>query len=172
MKYHLSIRRLLTLVAVAAAASSATAAAIYFTPGTGIISAPVLARASFADPTDVRFRVKDGNRSVINAPNSGETLVQQIVIGPGGNTGWHSHPGPVVVLIKEGTMSFYDADDPTCTVRTYVQGQAFVDRGQGHSHIARNESTTANLELYATYFDVPAGQPFRIDMPDPGTCSF
>lgn len=172
MKHYLSIRKLLTLVAVAAAASSVTAAAIYMTPGTGIISAPVLARAAFADPTDVRFKVKDRNETVINARSTGDTLVQQIIIGPGGATGWHSHPGPVVVLIKEGTMSFYDADDPTCTVRTYVAGQAFVDRGQGHSHIARNESTTANLELYATYFDVPPGSPFRIDMPDPGTCSF
>jgi quercetin dioxygenase-like cupin family protein len=172
MKYYLSIRKLLTLAAVAAAASSVTAAAIYMTPGTNILSAPVLARATFADPTDVRFKIKDGNETVINAPNSGQTLVQQIVIGPNGATGWHSHPGPVVVLIKQGTMSFYDADDPTCTVRTYTAGQAFVDKGQGHVHIARNESSTDNLELFATYFDVPAGQPFRIDAPDPGTCSF
>lgn len=157
---------------VAFAAISVGAATIYLTPGSGILSAPVLARASFADPTEVRFRIKDGNRSVITASNNGNTVVQQIVIGPGGHTGWHSHYGPVVVLIKEGEMSFYDADDPTCSVRTYTAGQAFVDRGQGHVHIARNESTTTNLELWATYFDVPAGGGFRIDSPDPGTCSF
>ncbi len=157
---------------LALAAISVGGATLYLTPGTGIITAPVLARAGFADPTEVRFRVKDGSRSVITASNSADTVIQQIVIGPGGNTGWHSHHGPVVVLIKEGEMSFYDADDPTCTVRTYTAGQAFIDKGQGHVHIARNESTTANLELWATYFDVPVGSGFRIDAPDPGNCSF
>jgi quercetin dioxygenase-like cupin family protein len=104
-------------------------------------------------------------------------VVQQIVIGPGGHTGWHSHPGPVVVLIKSGQMSFYDGEDPTCTVRTYSAGQSFVDRGQGHVHIARNESTSQRLELWATYFDVPPVVPgvpgsgaFRIDAESPGNC--
>lgn len=171
MKKNLTLKHLATLILVAVAASSATAAVFYMTPGINIVGT-VLARGGFTNPTDVRFKIKDGNESVINAPNSGETLVQQIVVGPNGSTGWHSHPGPVVVVIKQGTMSFYDADDPTCTVRTYSAGQAFVDKGQGHVHIARNESSEGNLELYATYFDVPAGQPFRIDAPDPGNCSF
>jgi len=38
-------------------------------------------------------------------------------------------------------------------------------------HIARNEGST-NLTLWATYFDVPPGGPFRIDRADPGNCSF
>lgn len=149
------------------------AVAVVLTPGSGIVSAPVVARASFADPTDIKFKVKDGSKEVIQAFNAAQTVMQQIVIGPGGHTGWHSHPGPVVVLIKSGTMSFYDADDPTCTVRTYTAGQAFLDRGQGHFHIARNESTTDNLELWATYFDVPIGASPRIDLPvAPGNCAF
>jgi len=105
-------------------------------------------------------------------------VVQQIVIAPGGNTGWHSHPGPVVVVVQAGQLSFYDSEDPTCTVRTYSAGQVFVDSGQGHVHIARNEGSV-NLELWATYFDVPPVNPnivgsgaFRIDAPDPGNCSF
>jgi len=97
--------------------------------------------------------------------------MQQIVIAPGGNTGWHSHPGPVVVLIKSGQMSFYDSEDPTCTVRTYSAGEAFIDSGQGHVHIARNEGSV-NLELWATYFDVPVGGAFRINADSPGNCGF
>ncbi|MFN2511834.1 MAG: cupin domain-containing protein [Pyrinomonadaceae bacterium] len=101
--------------------------------------------------------------------------MQKIVILPGGHTGWHSHPGPVVVLVNSGEMSFYDGDDPTCTGRTYSRNQAFVDSGQGHVHIARNEGSEP-LELYVTYFDVTPGVPapgaFRIDAPNPGNCSF
>lgn len=163
--------RRLASAAIVAGLVSTVAVAAALTPGSGIISASVLARASFVDPTDVRFKVKDGSQEVINVNNARETVVQRIVIGPGGNTGWHSHPGPVVVLIKSGQMSFYDSDDPTCTVRTYSAGQAFIDSGQGHVHIARNEGTE-NLELWATYFDVPPGGAFRIDSPNPGNCSF
>jgi quercetin dioxygenase-like cupin family protein len=159
------------LVSVGVLAVSAIAFAAVLTPSSGILMAPVFVRASFVDPTDVRFKVKGQHQEVINVKDARETVMQQIVIAPGGNTGWHSHPGPVVVLIKSGQMSFYDSDDPTCTVRTYSAGQAFIDSGQGHVHIARNEGSQ-NLELWATYFDVPPGGAFRIDAPNPGNCNF
>ena len=171
--------RQLALAAIVAVFSVAAVAAV-LTPSFGILSAPVFARASFADPTDIQFKVsarslffgrERQNQQVIDVTNARETVMQQIVIAPGGHTGWHSHPGPVVVLIKSGQMSFYDSEDPTCTVRTYSAGQAFIDSGQGHVHIARNDGTE-NLELWATYFDVPPGGAFRIDAPNPGNCSF
>jgi quercetin dioxygenase-like cupin family protein len=142
------------------------------TPGSGVVSATVKARAAFADPTDIKLKVEGLGQEVIHAPDAQETVVQEIVIGPGGHTGWHSHPGPVVVLVKSGALTFYDGDDPGCTPRRYEAGQAFIDRGQGHVHIARNLSTTDNLELWATYFDVPPGGAFRLDVPDPGNCAF
>ncbi len=163
--------RQLALAAIVAAFSAVAVAAV-LTPSSGILSAPVFARASFADPTDIKFTVNGHNQEVIDVNNARETVVQQVVIAPGGNTGWHGHPGPTVVLIKSGQMSFYDSEDPTCTVRTYTAGQAFIDRGQGSVHIARNESHSENLELWAIYFDVPPGGAFRIDAPDPGNCSF
>ena len=142
------------------------------TPGSGVLSSAVKARAGFADPTDIKFKVKLLGQKVMHVPDAQETVVQEIVIGPGGHTGWHSHPGPVVVLVKSGALTFYDGEDPSCTPRTYEAGQAFIDRGQGHVHIARNLSTIANLELWAVYFDVPTGGAFRIDVPDPGNCAF
>ncbi len=182
--YNLKIRSLLSAhkpaFFILAATVAVSAGAVLLTPGSGIISAPVVARSTgFANPTDIKFKVKGGAQEVIHVSDAAQTVMQQIVIGPGGHTGWHSHPGPVVVIIKSGTMSFYDGDDPTCTERTYTVGQAFVDSGQGHVHIARNESTTDNLELWATYFNVPPPPPlpasqsnFRIDRSATGNCSF
>ncbi len=164
-------KRPLASLMIVAAVCTAVAGAALATPSFLIVSAPVFARASFVDPTDIKFKVKDGSQEVIHVKDARETVIQQIIIGPDGHTGWHSHPGPVVVLIKSGQMSFYDSEDPTCTVRTYSAGQAFVDSGQGHVHIARNEGSE-NLELWATYFDVPTGGAFRIDAPNPGNCSF
>ncbi len=159
------------LVSVGVLAVSAIAFAAVLTPSFGIISAPVFVRASFVDPTDVRFKVKGQYQEVINVKDARETVMQQIVIAPDGNTGWHTHHGPAVVLIKSGQMSFYDSDDPSCTARTYSAGEAFIDSGQGHVHIARNEGSE-NLELWVTYFDVPPDGKVRIDAPDPGNCRF
>jgi quercetin dioxygenase-like cupin family protein len=146
--------------------------AVKATPGAGVLSATMVARAAFVDSTDLKFKIDGGSQAVLLAPNAQDTVVQQIVIGPGGHTGWHSHPGPVVVLVRAGALTFYDGDDPTCRPRTYTQGQAFIDSGQGHVHIARNLSTSENIELWATYFDVPAGAAFRVDKADPGNCTF
>lgn len=167
----------LAFVVIAVMVSSAVGA-VLLTPGSGVTAA-VFARASFADPTDIKFKVKNGSEEIIHIPDAQETVVQQITIksatnngGVVGHTGWHSHPGPVIVLIKAGVMSFYDGDDPTCTVRTYTAGQSFIDSGQGHVHIARNEGPT-DLELWAVYFDVPPGGAFRNDVtPAPGNCPF
>jgi quercetin dioxygenase-like cupin family protein len=163
------IKKQLGFAATATIASLAIAVVAIGTPGSGILSAPVVARAAFTDPLDIKFKVGPGSQEVLHVPNAAETVMQQIVIAPGGTTGWHSHPGPVVVLIKSGTMSFFSSEDPTCTAVEYTAGEAFVDSGQGHVHIARNLGAQ-NLELWATYFDVPAGGGFRIDAPDPGNC--
>ena len=154
--------RQLALAAIVAAFSAIGVAAALTPPS--MVSGVIFARASFADPTDIKFKIKGQGQEVINVNNAGDTVMQKIVILPGGHTGWHSHPGPVVVLIGSGEMSFYDSEDPTCTVRTYSAGQAFVDSGQGHVHMARNEGNV-NVELWAVYFDVPPGGAFRIDAP-------
>ena len=156
--------------AVAASAAVLGGAALA-TPGSGV-SSSVKANAWFGDPTDIKFKIDVSGQELIHVPNAQQTYIQEIVIGPGGHTGWHSHPGPVLVIVKSGALTFYSGDDPGCTPRMYPAGQAFIDHGQGHVHIARNLSTADNLELWAVYFDVPADGVFRLDAPDPGNCVF
>ena len=97
-------------------------------------------------------------------------VTQQITIAPGGSTGWHSHPGPVLVTIKSGALTLVYANDAACEGRTYTVGQSFVDRGDEIVHTAFNRGNV-NLELWATYL-VPGepGTPARIDAADPGIC--
>ena len=166
-------KRQVSYLVIVAAVSAVVAGAALATPPSGIVSGAVLARAGFTDPVDIKFKVQEGqHQEVINVRNAQETVMQQIVIGPGGQTGWHSHPGPAVALVKAGELTVYSAEDPTCTGRTYSAGQAFVDSGQGHVHIARNLSLSQNTEVWVTYFDVPPGGPFRLDAPNPGNCGF
>ena len=140
------------------------------TPGAGVLSSPVLARGAFPQPVDLKFKIAGAHgRDVINVKNAADTVVQQITLAAGGHTGWHTHHGPVVVVVKTGTVTLVDADRRSCTSHTYQAGQAFVDPGQGNVHVARNTGTTT-AELWATYFDVPPGASPRIDAADPGTC--
>lgn len=135
------------------------------TPAGGVLSAPILARGDFVDEVDVKIKLGTAHGTVVsNAPDAGEVIVQEITIAPNGTTGWHSHPGPVVVVIKSGALTYVSEEGGVCVEATYAAGSAFVDPGQGHVHSAFNRGTE-NLVLYATYFDVPAGTSPRIDEP-------
>ena len=153
---------------------AATAGTLLLTPGFGVTANNVVARASFIDATDIKIKVNDGKENVLHMPNAEETVVHQIKLAPGGYTGWHSHPGPVIVLVKSGALTFYDAEFPGCpATHTYTAGQSFVDAGQGHVHNAKNTSSD-ELELWAVYLDVPPGGVFRNDVPAadvPAGCS-
>jgi quercetin dioxygenase-like cupin family protein len=96
-----------------------------------------------------------------------EVAVQRIVAIPGATFGWHSHPGPTIVTVLSGTLSFYHAED--CTHRiNYTAGQSFSNL-PSEIHLARNEGTV-DLVVYASYF-VPLrtpALPLRIDQPSPG----
>src|SRR5207237_9203362 len=66
--------------------------------------------------------------------------VLQNTIAPGGTFGWHSHPGPSLVIVKSGTATFYLAADPTCSPQVVPAGSGFVDNGHD-VHVVRNEGT-------------------------------
>lgn len=135
------------------------------TPPSGIVSGPILARGDFVDQVDVKFKLeRDGSTVVSNAPGAGEVVIQEVTIAPGGTTGWHSHPGPTVVVVKAGTLTYVRAAGGECIATPYTAGTAFLDSGQGHAHTAFNMGAE-NLVLIATYFDVATGTSPRLDVP-------
>ena len=106
----------------------------------------------------------------INTKGFSDVHVTTNVVVPGGTSGWHTHLGPSVVVVKSGTATLYDGDDPNCTPQVYEAGSAFLDPGGGHVHLLRNENTV-NLETVAFQI-VPAGATRRIDAQSPGFCGF
>lgn len=140
------------------------------TPGFNVLAAPVHARGTIA-PTDGPNLVVNSKSGVhLKAKGSTDLVTQQIRIAPGGHTGWHSHPGPVLVTVKSGSIQLFYASDTACEGIVYEAGDSFVDRGDEVVHIAR-ANPFDGVELWATYF-VPGGDPnapFRLDAPDPRT---
>lgn len=88
-----------------------------------------------------------------------------LTIDPAGSSGWHSHPGVVLITVTSGTVTFYDEH---CSAKVYPAGSSFVESG-GDVGLAHNEGTVPAL-AYVTYL-VPAGTPnsgLRIDQANPG----
>jgi len=90
-------------------------------------------------------------------------------VAPGGTFGWHSHPGPSLIIVKTGTITFYHADDPTCSPHEYSAGDALVDTGN-QIHVGRNEGTDEVVVIVTRF--TPVGATPRIDHAAPGNCGF
>jgi Cupin domain len=138
------------------------------TPSSGSQST-LLSRATFDDPINVHRVGEDHWKVSVKAKPALDVAVQTIVFQPGGQSGWHSHPGPVFISVVSGTMTFYEADDPDCEPIVRHAGEGYLDTGE-HAHIARNE-TAAPATNVVVYF-APPGAALRIDQPDPGHCPF
>jgi quercetin dioxygenase-like cupin family protein len=137
------------------------------------VTGTILARGPFTEELDVKVKARiGGDLGLVHVDDSADTIFQQITVAPGGYTDWHSHPGPAFVVVKEGTFTYYDGDDESCTGIDYGPGESFVDLGQGHVHNARNEGNVS-VVLYVMYLDVPpeVASPF-IPAEDPGVCEF
>jgi hypothetical protein len=115
----------------------------------------------------------------IKTTGASDLYVQQNTWDPGAcagctpSTGWHTHPGPSLIVVTEGSVTVYDGDDPTCTPQVHTANtpsSAFVDEGGGHVHVIRNE--TGSVAKTTAVQLIPAGAERRQDAPDPGNCSF
>jgi quercetin dioxygenase-like cupin family protein len=97
-----------------------------------------------------------------------DVAMAQITVVPGGSSGWHSHPGGAIIVVKQGTLTVYQALGSQCQTSTYSAGQAFIER-PGEVDQVVNTGTVPYV-LFVTFPRVPLGGSARIDKPDPGTC--
>jgi quercetin dioxygenase-like cupin family protein len=170
-------RRTRIVAAIAATAALVAAAPLVVvpalaTPPQGVVTT-TLGVARFGD-IDATTKTKIGPahprdiwKARIKTRGASDLYVIQNTISPGGTFGWHSHPGPSLVIVKSGTATFYMSDDPTCSPVVVQAGQGFVDNGHD-THVVRNEG---NVDLVTVVTSlVPAGFERRIDEPAPANC--
>jgi hypothetical protein len=151
-----------------------------FTVASGFVSTPVARGTAEA----FHIRSTDGFDVEIKTKDKTDIAVSNVVVAAGGSSGWHTHPGPVLVVVKTGTITFYRAgnhgdqngdnengdnrkNSGTCSRTVYPAGSAFVEvPAPGHAMLAKNEGS-AEATVTATYF-APPGAALRIDRPWPG----
>ena len=166
---HRSIlaRRSVGIVPLLGVLSIATAGVVFATSGSMITSTNI----SVGVFDDIRVKTHVGGHKVmVDTKGTSDVYVVSNVIQPGGHTGWHTHPGPSLITVKSGTITAYHGDDPSCTPHVYPAGTGFVDEGDGHVHILRNEGSVT-AETVAVQI-LPRGTARRIDTPAPGHCGF
>jgi len=148
----------LVLVAVSIATAS---------PASGV-APTLLARGTF-DEFKVMSKPSTAGLFKAEAKDPIDVVVRRHEYNPGGSTGWHAHPYPVLITVIEGELTFYEYNDPTCTPIVVSAGGGYVD--SGHGHIARNETGQAAVDV--SVIMAPVGAAFRSELDAPGPfCDF
>jgi quercetin dioxygenase-like cupin family protein len=128
----------------------------------GTITPTLIAGPVVLDSMDIKIKDRDSDYELeLKTEGLSSARVVHFTVEPGADFGWHSHPGPVFVMVEAGTLTYYDAHD----IVDYEAGTGFVDEGGDHVHSARND-TDDPVEIVA-FFLTPLGKALRIDAPEP-----
>ncbi len=161
-------RRSIALAAGAAFALVATVASLTIASSPSGVAPTLVARGTY-DAFKVMSYPEGNGLFKAEAKQPIDVVVRQHSYAPGGSTGWHAHPYPVLVTVKEGTLTFFEYDDPTCTPIVVSAGQGYVDSGRGH--IARNLGASPAVDI--SVIMAPVGAAFRTELDAPGPfCDF
>jgi hypothetical protein len=106
----------------------------------------------------VKFQTKDAT----------DVRIQKLVFDPGGFSGWHHHPGIILVSVESGAVTLWNSD---CSSTTYgpglPDGAVFVEGGDDPVQA----TSAAGATIYVTYVSPDANPPlFRIE-DDPPPCA-
>lgn len=139
----------------------------------GVVGAAVYGGIALATPPSglvniLLARGTDASKGTLPIQMGTDVVMAQITVDPGGSSGWHSHPGGAIIIVKEGALTVYSPVGHRCRTTTYSAGQAFIER-PGEVDNVINTGTVPYV-LFVTFPRVPQGASARTDEPDPGTC--
>jgi quercetin dioxygenase-like cupin family protein len=162
------------LVATALPAAAIAAALAFTTLGADSAagaprpSAPVASEPAPAEPvvTPLAAALVPGPIDIDRHHRSNVVTVR-IDFKPGDTTGWHSHPGPVLVQVVSGAVTLQHADHGRCLSDVIGPGHGFFET-PGAVHVAENRGSTAAV-LYAT-FVLPRNAGPEVPAPTPAPC--
>jgi hypothetical protein len=98
-----------------------------------------------------------------------DAFIQHARLGPNEATGWHTHPGPVLVTVVRGSLTYEDAAHGVCRQRTYEAGTGFVDRGFGKVH--RAIAGSEGVDFYPVYLLPRGSENHLIPAAAPAECT-
>jgi quercetin dioxygenase-like cupin family protein len=125
-------------------------------------------RSTSPDAISAQLRLKldgTGRTHVMNMNDVDRLLLAKLTFGPGDIVDWHTHPGPVIVIVAEGVLTVTTARD--CVARDYGPDEVYIEQGPGDVLKVQNETDDTTV-IYALFFEIPAEGPLTIQEDDPG----
>jgi quercetin dioxygenase-like cupin family protein len=128
------------------------------TPPSGFLVNQILATGATDpdQPLSENFTVRNtaGDRWHLKLSASGPSnfYVQDLLLAPGGYSGWHHHPGVLLITVTEGFIDWYDED---CNKTTYTAGQSFTESNAVHDLVNPGGVNAHLLIAYITMKDEP-----------------
>jgi quercetin dioxygenase-like cupin family protein len=154
-------------LAIGLTGSGVYAANVLATPSSGLTTT-ILAQSEFSSFFAEGHAFPPAWRALMAAYGQTDVYVVDNKLDPGGTTGWHTHPGPSLILVVSGQVTNYTSEDRNCAGHTYTAGQGFIDGGGNDEHTLRNNGTT-EAETIAVQL-IPHGAPRKIDEPNRTHC--
>jgi quercetin dioxygenase-like cupin family protein len=153
-----------TKLILAGAAAVLTLTGVAFaTPIVGL-TAPLLAVGSHNAETHTRgsAQTSSGESFKVEMETEGPATfsTQDGAYVAGGQNGWHSHPGMVMVTLISGSIEWYDEN---CVATVYSAGDSWVEGSKPHAFKVLG---TSGIHLVA-WFITAQGQALRTDQPAP-----
>jgi hypothetical protein len=94
----------------------------------------------------VKFQTKDAT----------DVRIQKLVFSPGGFSGWHHHPGVVIVTVESGALTLWESD---CSSKTYgpglPNGAVFAEGGDSPQQVTTAGGATVFAVFVAPSHDPP-----------------
>lgn len=137
------------------------------TPPSGVTVSPII-NGHFGPLQINSEKVVDNWNLKIKSKSNTDVRVVRVTLAPGGQLGWHSHPGEALITMVEGTLTDYDGSDAACPGHTIHAGDTFVEP-EGNVHNVRNLSGASATFVAVGFF--PAGAPTTVSEPKPTNCA-
>lgn len=94
-----------------------------------------------------------------------------LTVQPQGFSGWHAHPAPVYVTVKQGTIEWYD--DALCAAHTYTVGESFIEPAYRAHNVRNPAAAGGTVAIFVAIVIKPAGfvgPDFRLNRDEPSSC--
>lgn len=128
------------------------AGALLATPPVGFVVNQIVAMGSTPDSVGQQVQMARSPDAgdepwqiQLQAQGATDFYVQQLVLAPGGYSGWHTHPGILAGTVLSGSIDFFDEN---CRKRSIAAGQVFFENNLVH---AISNSGSVNAELTIAY---------------------
>ena len=105
----------------------------------------------------------EGFSAELETDGAANFIVQDVKFSPGGTTGWHTHPGVLLLSLAadSGPIDWYDAH---CVKHVYHAGDSWTEGTKLHDVV---NSSSVDAHFVVTYV-VAKGLNKRTDQPAPG----